>query len=382
MAKNLIIVYGGSSTEHDVSIITALQIYRRYSIENVFVHLVYIDREDNWYIGEDLNSFQFYRNKNFTKLKKVKLEVGSNILMHDKGVGRSKKLFQVDFVINCCHGGFGESGDLTSLFEMCKIPSSTGDSTSLKIAMDKYMTKLLSVSLDIPTIDFFVVTKKEWQTIRAKINDQIEQFGYPVVVKPARQGSSVGVCIANNFLEFERALNFAYDFDDRVIVERAIVDKREFNCCLIKKNERVISASIEEPKTSSVIISFSDKYLGGKTSKCIKGGVKNCGVIGGMDSADRQIPADIPTKLKNQIIKYAKTIYQAIDMCGVVRVDFIMDINAGEIYLGEINSIPGSLGFYFWGDLNILEILYESGLLYWKQKFLKQKFTPIAKIFN
>ena len=190
MAKNLIIVYGGSSTEHDVSIVTALQIYRKYSMENMLVHLVYIDREDNWYMGEALNSFQFYRKKSLTNLKKVKLEIGSNILMHDKGVGRAKKLFQVDFAINCCHGGFGESGDLVSLFEMCKIPSSTGDSTSLKIAMDKYMTKLLSVSLDIPTVDFFVVAKREWHTIRASTSVRlIEPSAFAISAR------NVAICV-------------------------------------------------------------------------------------------------------------------------------------------------------------------------------------------
>ncbi|MBP3630924.1 MAG: ATP-grasp domain-containing protein [Clostridia bacterium] len=382
MAKNIIIVYGGSSTEHDVSIVTALQVYKRYSIENVSVHLVYIDREDKWYIGEALDSFQFYKKNDLSKLKKVKLEIGSNFLLCDKGVGKAKKLFQVDFIINCCHGGNGESGNLTSLFEMCGIPSSTGDSTSLNVAMDKHMTKMMSLALDIPTVDFFVVSKHEWQTIRVKINEQIEQFGFPVVVKPARQGSSVGVCVANSLQEFEKALNFAYDFDEKVIVERAIVNKREFNCCLIKKNERVISASIEEPKASDIVITFNDKYLGGKDSKSVKSGVKSCGFRGvGMDGAERQIPADIPTKLKNEIIRYAKTIYQAIDMCGVVRIDFIMDTETKKVYLGEINSIPGSLGYYFWGELNLLDILYESGTIYWKQRFLKQKSTPSAKIF-
>lgn len=384
MAKNLLIVYGGSSTEHDVSVVTALQIFKKYNLEGVDVKLVYIDREDNWYMGEALESFKFYKNVNLTKLKKVKLDVGSNMLFTVKGIGRGKKLFEVDFVINCCHGGYGEAGDLSSLLEMCKIPTSTGDTTSLKLAMDKYMTKMLSIALDIPTVDFFSIDRREWQTIKHKLAEQIEQFGYPVIVKPARQGSSVGVCMASTFIEFEKAVNLALQFDERVIVERAIVNKREFNCCLIKKNERVLASSIEEPISSDVIITFNDKYLGGENdAKALKGGAKmsNCRGLG-MDNAERKIPADIPTKLKNEIIKYAKTMYSALDMCGVVRVDFIMDNETNKVYLGEINSIPGSLGYYFWGDLNLLEILYESGKCYWKSRFLRQKSTPKAKIFS
>lgn len=383
MNKNMIIVYGGSSTEHDVSIITALQIYKKYSIEKVNVYLVYIDRENNWYIGEALQSFQFYKKADYSKLKKVKLEVGSSVLYQEKGFSKTKKLFNVDFALNCCHGGFGEGGDLTSLFEMCMIPTSTGDSTSLKICMDKYMTKLISMTLDIPTVDFFVVDNLEWQNIRSKILEQIDQFGYPVIVKPSRQGSSVGVCIANSNNEFEKAINLALEFDDRVIVERAITDKREFNCCVIKRNEKIIASSIEEPIGKGVVISFSDKYLGGSDSGAIKGGVKSAGFRGvGMDGAERKLPAEIPAKLKNEIIKYAKQMYTAVNMCGVVRIDFIYDNEAKKLYLGEVNSIPGSLGYYFWGGLNVLEILYESGRSYWKRKFLNSKSTPIAKIFN
>lgn len=383
MNKNMIIVYGGSSTEHDVSIITALQIYKKYAIDKVNVHLVYIDRENNWFIGEALQSFHFYKKTDCSKLKKVKLELGSSVLYQERGFSKTKKLFNVDFALNCCHGGFGEGGDLVSLFEMCKIPTSTGDSTSLKICMDKYTTKLMSMSLDIPTVDFFVVDNLEWQNIRNKILEQMEQFGYPVIVKPSRQGSSVGVCIANSCLELEKAINLAFAFDDRVIIERAITDKREFNCCVIRRNEKVIASNIEEPIGKGVVISFRDKYLGGSESGAIKGGAKCSGFRGvGMDGAERKLPADIPVKLKNEIIKYSKQMYNAVNMCGVVRIDFIYDNETKKLYLGEVNSIPGSLGYYFWGDLNVLEVLYDSGRSYWKSRFLKSKTTPLAKIFN
>ena len=383
MSKNLIIIFGGGSTEHDVSVVTALQIFKKYEIKNINMKLVYIDRENNWYIGEELDSLNFYRNFDSRKLRKVKLEIGSKFLYQEKRSGRAKKLFEIDFVVNCCHGGFGESGDITSLFEMSKIPTSTGDSASLKLAMDKFMTKSLSLALDIPTVDFFTIDKHEWITSREKINEHISQFGCPVVVKPSRQGSSVGVCLVETLSEFEKAVNLAFEFDERIIVERAITKKREFNCCLIKKDERVISASIEESVSENVVISFNDKYLGGGNAKSIKGGTKGVRVRGlGMEGSERKMPADISTKQKNEIIKYAKLMYNALDMCGVVRIDFIMDCENNKIYLGEVNSVPGSLGYYFWGELNVLEILYDSGKTYWKNKFHKRKSTPSAMIFS
>ncbi len=383
MDKNILIIFGGNSTEHDVSIITALQIYKKYKLDNVSVSLCYIDRENNWFIGDLLSSFGFYRKPDFSKVKKVKILTGSNWLYLEKRNGRLKKIFQVDFVVNCCHGDIGESGDITSILEMCKIPTSTGDSASLKMAMDKYFTKLISLAQDIPTVDFFVFTKSEWIIHRNKINEQVGQFGFPVVIKPARQGSSVGVSLAGNLQEFEKCVNLAFEFDDRIVVERAIINKREFNCCLIKKDGRVLASSIEEPLTSSVIISFSDKYMGGGNSKGLKTGLKISGLTGSlMEGAERKIPADISVRLKNEIIRHSKTIYNTLDMCGVVRVDFIYDTDSGKLYLGEVNSIPGSLGFYFWGELNVLEIIYQSGKKYWEEKFARLKSTPQAKIFN
>ena len=383
MDKNILIIYGGNSTEHDVSIITALQIFKKYKIEKSKVWLVYIDRQNDWYIGESLSSFTFYRKPDFSRLKKVRLLAGLSDLYFEKKNGKLKNLFPVDFVVNCCHGDVGESGDVTSLLEMCKIPTSTGDSASLKLAMDKYFTKLISLAQDIPTVDFFVFTRNEWITHRGKIVEQAQQFGFPVVVKPSRQGSSVGVSLVSSMQEFEHGVNLAFEFDDRIIIERAITSKREFNCCLIKKDGRVLASSIEEPMANGVIISFKDKYMGGKNSKTLKNGCEISRLTGSlMEGAERKIPASIPAKLKNEIIRHSKAIYSTLDMCGIVRVDFIYDNDAERLYLGEVNSIPGSLGFYFWGELNILDIIYQSGKKYWTEKFTRAKSTPQARIFD
>lgn len=380
----ILIVYGGNSTEHDVSIITALQIYKNYAKGNDDVELVYISRSDGWLVGEELQSFAFYKKKDFSKLKKVSLlPAGNNVLYEIKKSKKLKPLFDVKFVVNCCHGSDGENGNLQGLFEMCKIPSSTGGVLSLAICMDKVLTKDILQAKEIPFVDYFVVSKRDWLGDRNVVSCQIEQFGYPVVVKPCSQGSSVGVCLVESFDEFQKAVNFAMTFGDRVVVERAIENKREFNCCVKRVNGEIVASKIEEPVCDSTVISFNDKYLGGASVNAVKGGIKASGVrtLGGMAGAERNFPAKIDVKLERRIVRLAKRFYGGVELNGVVRIDFIYDNDSEKLYLCEANAIPGSLGYYFWGDVNLFDEIVENGLKYWKVKFGKNDCESGANIF-
>lgn len=380
MSKKMLIIYGGKSTEHDVSIITALQMYKKYQVSDYEKVLVYITKNGEWLIGDGLSEFKFYKDFDGKKLKTVSLKIGDkNLYLVKKN--KFKPLFKVDFILNCCHGGDGENGNLVSLFEMCGIPSSTGDGKSLQVLMDKYLTKLALVANDIPTIDFFVVEKSDWILNRDKIKAQLEQFGLPVVVKPCAQGSSVGVCMVSSVGEFDKAVNLGFDFGVRVIVEKAIVEKREFNCAVMRKNGKIITSKIEEPIAKNTIISFSDKYLVGGVGKGAKCGAKQQNISLGMESGERKFPADISKKLEKKIMNISSCFYSLLNANGVVRVDFIYDCAKEKIYLGEANAIPGSLGYYFFQDSKFLEdIIYES-CIYWRSMFFVKTTTPIAKIF-
>lgn len=375
MSKNLIILYGGKSCEKDVSIITALQIYKKYNAKDWNKILVFIDENGEWFMGEGLSEFKFYKTKDCAKLASVSVEVGKNIL-YKKIKNKKKELCKIDFVLNCCHGGDGENGNLTALFEMCGIPSSTGSADSLKIMMDKFLTKEVLLANDLPTVDFFVIEKNDWITEREKVKTQIIQFGFPVVVKPVGQGSSVGVCLVEKIEDFDKSVNLGFDFGTRVLVEKAIMKKREFNIAVKTKGGKVVSSLIEEPISTNTIISFDDKYKGGT------GGVKCKGrTFGGMETSERKFPVELSKKLESKIEYIAKTFYEVVSASGVVRIDFLYDTETGKVYLGEANAIPGSLGYYFFNKDSFLEEIIEEGLLYWRKKFLVKCTTPVAKIF-
>ena len=231
--------------------------------------------------------------------------------------------------------------------------------------MDKYLTKNFALSLDVPVVDFFSFSYTEWVNTRERVLQQLMQFDFPVVVKPVSQGSSIGVSLATTMDEFNKCVNLAFKFDQSVMVERAILNKREFNCCVVRSPEGKMLAKVDEPVSDNVIISFSDKYLGGQTSKK---GCKTSGKLG-MQMQAREAKDKITAKQKAMLVKHSRLLYDCLDMNGVVRFDYIMDTVKDKFYLGEINAVPGSLGYYFFDDLNLLKVIYDASKSYWGKRF-------------
>ena len=364
--EKLLIVYGGVSAEHDISIITAITIFNRYRLRNVDVQLVYQSRDGRWYVGEDLSNFKCYKNFDQTKFREVVFLEGDNILYLKKKT-KFIPLVKIDFVVNCFHGGAGEDGKFSALMEIAKIPTSSSSSVALGLSMNKYLTKLCAIALDLPVVDFFNFTCVEWQNARERVMQQLVQFDFPVVVKPTNQGSSIGVSFVNSISEFTKAVNLAFKFDNDIIVERAIVQKREFNCCLVRSFEGKIIYGVDEPVSNKVVISFKDKYQNSGV-KGKKGVVKE-NLYSGMSGQERVKGAGLPAREVSKIKKISRILYENLDMNGVVRFDFIYDTKKDKFYLGEINAIPGSLGYYFFDDINLLELIYNSGKSYWNKKF-------------
>ena len=361
----ILIVYGGESAEHDISIITALTIYKKYRLKNKQIKLLYQSRDGRWFIGDELTNFKSYKNFNHSKFEEVVFISGSSEL-YLKKKQRLVPIFKIEFVVNCFHGGAGENGEFVSILSQAKIPSSSSSSIGLGVSMDKYLTKLTAIALDVPIVDFFNFTYLEWVNSRERVMQQLVQFDFPVVVKPVSQGSSIGVCFATTIEEFTKAVNLAFKFDKSIIVERAIVHKREFNCCLVKTVDGKILYGIDEPVSNKVVISFKDKYLS-SNSKGKKCGIKSDAVLG-MENQERN-GGGLSLKEASKLKKMSRTMYENLDMNGVVRFDFIYDTKKDKFYLGEINAIPGSLGYYFFEDVNLLELIYNAGVNYWEKRF-------------
>ena len=358
--QNILIFYGGKSTEHDVSIITALQFREKFSDDKYNVKLCYISRENRFYMGDNLELFDSYRNFDKTLFKEVIFLPGNNGVFEIKKEKKIKKIFNVDFAFNCCHGGIGEGGELAGMCVMSGITLSSAGHTALGITYDKVFTKKIAESSEIPTIPYIVLNRNMWREDREIALSVVSRFGYPVVVKPARQGSSVGVGFASSEGEFVHCMRVALEFDDKILVEKAIVNKREFNVSCIGTIDEPVVSEIEEVYSSG-IMTFCDKYSGGKKGGCIKSAAPG-------NELKRDFPAKL-TKKQAAIIKgLARKAFILFELLGIVRFDFIMDVSDDKIYLSEINTIPGSMSTYFWEKVDIPSMVISAGTKYLEQQ--------------
>lgn len=327
---NIAIVFGGKSVEHDVSIVTAKQIYSVASIKHN-VYLVYFDRNDNarLYTNEKFD-FKDFKGKN-KFLSKIKLENGNII----KDNIFSSKIAKIDCAIMCTHGGNGENGKLEDYLIINGIPVSAGSSVALGISMDKWLSKICLKGLGVPVVPGISVTKYSPE-VRSKIENTL---GYPVIVKPSGGGSSIGISIAKNAKELDDAFLVASHFDNSFVVEKALEDFTEYNQAVIGQKDDFMLSKIEQPIKKDEILSFKDKYL----SNNKKGGLKN---------SKRSLKINIDKKLENKIKNISAKIFNEVGFYGVIRIDYILDNKNRRLYVNEINAVPGSLGIYFFDELS------------------------------
>ncbi len=324
--KKLCVIFGGVSCEHDISIITGMQLVKNYYLDDI--EKIYWGLDNKFYLASKVEDLNFFSVKEKIKLKEVVFYDGA---VYVKGAFL-KKLFDVDCVINCCHGGMGENGDLAALLYLNGIKLTSANTLASHIAMDKYLTKLLVEDI-VPVVRGYKVTKSNFsetiKLIKGNLSDEL-------IVKPNSLGSSIGVraCDKNNFIEQIEAI---FELNDDALVENRIVDIAEYNqACFRSKNCLVLSA-IEHPISKHEFLTFEDKY---KTKNKGKG-------------KDREIPAKLSLELEEQIKTATAKIYEKLNMSGVVRIDYILDKSTNTLYFNEINTIPGSMAFYLFEPIGI-----------------------------
>jgi D-alanine-D-alanine ligase len=235
------------------------------------------------------------------------------------------------------HGANGEDGTLQGLLELSDVAYTSSSVVSCAVCMDKIMMKNLLKGLNLPIVPWFFVTRDTFFEKIDAIDEKIKNsFSYPVVVKPANLGSSIGIAVCNNKTQLLEGLQVASEFDYKIIIEECISNLKEVNCSVLGFQDNITIASLEEPVSYTQFLSFQEKYLNTKT--------KNSG----MQSLSRILPANITKKQENSIKQFSKTIFEALDCAGVVRIDFMIDKTKGEVFVNEVNTIPGSLAFYLW----------------------------------
>lgn len=341
MKAKIGVFFGGQSTEHEVSVISAIQAIHSMDKDKYDIIPIYISKKGGFYSGPELMDIDAYKNLDGLLVKATPVVIFrdhqvSKVFLYKYPFGLLKKpLAAIDLAFPIMHGGKGEKGSLQGFFEMLDLPYVGSDVISSEIGMDKIMTKHVLKSIGIPVVEFYGFYKNRWlEDEAALIADIEEKLTYPMIVKPACGGSSIGVTKAENQSQLIQGIELAITMDIKIIVEKMVQNLREINCSVLGDYEHAIASPCEEPSASKDILTFEDKYM----SESRKG----------MSSAKREIPANISEELTKRIQEMSVHAFKEIGWSGVIRIDYMLDDATGEVYFNEANTIPGSLAFYLW----------------------------------
>ena len=341
MKISVAVFFGGKSVEHEVSIISGIQAFCAIDRTAYDAVPVYIDKENRWYTGEHMGRIESYKNMKACMEKAIRvLPVAENgrvhLIRHPAKKFGSNVVASFDVAMPVVHGTNVEDGTLMGMLEMLNIPYTGCDVLSSALGMDKYAMKAVLKQAGLPVVDALVFTGREYSLHEDEVLHRIEEvIGLPAIIKPVNLGSSIGISLAKDTDSLRRSMESAFEFSPRVLVEKAVQNLREINCAVLGDIDEAKASVCEEPVSSAQILDFNDKYIsGGKSS--------------GMAQLKRKLPADIPAEMTAQVEQYAVRTFQALGCSGVARIDFLNDKVTGELYVNEINTIPGSLAFYLW----------------------------------
>ncbi|MEK7163571.1 MAG: D-alanine--D-alanine ligase family protein [Patescibacteria group bacterium] len=327
---NIAVLYGGRSVEHEVSVITGLQVMHNLDKNKYNIIPIYVTKNGRFIKGNpNFLKPEFYKNLDQIREPQIVLRDGS-VNSENYFLKRQER---IDCAILAFHGTYGEDGCVQGLLEMAGIPYTGCGVMASALGMDKLAQK--KVFSGIPQV---------------KLSQN-----FPLFVKPSNGGSSIGITKARNAKELKDAIEVAKAYDSRVIVEESAEGFMEINISVLGNNNNLITSVCEQPVPSKEVLTYDDKYKsGGK----------------GMAGAKRLIPAPIKPATASKIAEYAKQAFEAIDGSGMARVDFLVSPDEKTIYINEINTLPGSMAFYLWEKTNLpfpklLDKLIELG----KQRF-------------
>ncbi|SEF52268.1 D-alanine-D-alanine ligase [Caloramator fervidus] len=346
--KNVLVMFGGRSVEHEVSVITGLQVVENIDKEKYNVIPLFITKQGEWYTGDVLLDIKNYRDLNelLKKANRVYIEpIPNNPYLKfypEKGLfKRTKDPIRIDVVFPALHGTHGEDGTIQGLLELCNIPYVGSGVLGSAVGMDKIIMKDIFKANGIPIVNYTWFLRKDYINDSEKVLKHIEEkLKYPMFVKPANLGSSIGISKAKNREELINAIEIAINYDRKVIVEEAVNNPMEINCSVIGFDNDYQASVLEQPVSWQEFLSFEDKYLRGNKNS-------------GMKSAERRIPAPIEDAKASEIKELAIKVFKCLDCSGISRIDFLVEKDTMKIYVNEINTMPGSISFYLWEPTGI-----------------------------
>ena len=376
MKIRLGVIFGGESVEHEVSIISAIQAMNKMDSEKYEIIPIYITKDRQWYTGEMLKEIETYSDLSLIKryAKNVVLyeKNGHFILQNKRGFKQTVK--EIDMAFPIVHGTNVEDGVLQGYLESIGIPFVGGDVYSSVVGQDKLFMKEIFESQNIPVCKYIWFYDNEYEEDSDSILSDIKELGYPVIVKPATLGSSVGIKTAANQEEVKVAVEDAIKYDHKIVVEKVVENLMEVNISVLGNYENQQVSAIEQVISSNKFLTYEDKYIGSSKSKGKLG--SKFKTSKGMVSANRIIPAPLDDNMKEEVEQVAIDAFKALGSSGVVRIDFLIDTKSKKVYINEVNNIPGSLSFYLWEPIGkeyteLLDDMINIGIRDYKKRVAK-----------
>jgi len=348
------VFFGGKSTEHEISCISANQAIHALDSDKYDVLPIYISKDNEFYIGDELfdlaNYSSFISNPSSVLEKVMIYKDGNNVKVRPmKGMFKKERTIDVAFPI--VHGTNVEDGSLAGFLQMLDIPYTSCDVLGGAVGQDKTVMKDIFKAEGIPMVDYFVIYNADFEDAYEDYFKKAKKIGFPLIAKPANLGSSIGIEVIKTEEEFEEKISECLKYDFKVVVEKMIANLKEVNISIIGGDEKAKCSAIEE--VTNGFLDFDKKYQPGSGSKGAKKGVKVPAAKGaskGMASTVRKVPAELKEGQKEEIEKIALKVFRALNSFGCVRIDFMIDNDTDKVYCNEINTIPGSLAFYLWKE--------------------------------
>lgn len=339
------VIFGGPTVEHEVSVISAVQAMKSLDTEKYDIYPIYIAKDRTWYTGKMLMDIDIYRDfdnlKRFAKKVVLVNKNGSFIL---KTLGTiSKTVTDLDVVLPIVHGNNMEDGTIQGYLEMVGIPYVGSGIIGSSLGQDKVIMKQVFSSVGIPVVPYVWFFDYQYYENKEEIKKDVSKLDYPVIVKPATLGSSVGISFVKEEKDLFKAIEEAITYDRKIVIEKAVTNLVEVNCSVLGSYEKMEASVLEEVMSTKEFLTYQDKYVG---SSKVKGKIPNGSK--GMASASRIIPARLDSDTTLKIQNIAKDAFMALNLSGVCRIDFLVDGKTNKVYINEPNTIPGSLSFYLW----------------------------------
>lgn len=363
MRIKLGVIFGGESVEHEVSIISAIQAMNKIDQEKYDIIPIYITKDREWYTGDMLKDIEFYQD-----LSLIKRYAENVVLYYDRGryvLQRKNGLFkkivkEIDIAFPIVHGTNVEDGVLQGYLQSIGIPFVGSNVYASVVGQDKVFMKDVWREAGLPMTNYVWFYDSDYKRNSDDIVKLVSKLKYPVIVKPATTGSSIGIETVDNPDKLKEAIEEAIKYDSKIVVEELVKNLKEVNIAVMGNYEHQKLSEIEEVLSTNKFLTFTDKYIGGGKGK-LKGFKAPVKGSKGMASASRKLPADLSNEVREEVERIAVKAFRVLGTSGNSRIDFLIDDATGKVYINEINSIPGSLAFYLWDakDINFTSVLDE-----------------------